>query len=144
MLNGSADVELTVSGARARATAGSGRRDRLALFFALARQGGWEMANNWWFSTEGPHYKLIMINTELLTDGTYILSCGQIPLAQLVRHLGQGTAVAISALEVHRPFTEATANVRLLKPVPDRSTPHRRQLGWIPHQQQPATAGQRL
>ena len=65
-------------------------------------------------------------------------------MAQLLRHLGQGTMVAVGALQMHGAGTETAAHVRLLKPMPDRSTSHRRQLGWITHQQQPTTAGQRL
>ena len=81
----------------------------------------------------------------LLRQGGQIRCKGlQIPLAQLLRHLRQGTAVAVGALQMHGAGTETTAHVRLLQPMPDRSTPHRRQLSWIPHQQQPAPTGQRL
>ena len=65
-------------------------------------------------------------------------------LAEMAQQLRQGTAVAVGVLEMYGAGTETAADVRLLKPMPDRSTSHRRQLGWITHQQQPTTAGQRL
>ena len=64
--------------------------------------------------------------------------------AKTVRQLGHRTTVAVGALEMHGPLTEAGTHIRLLDHVPHRSAAHRRQLRRIPHKHQTAWGWERL
>ena len=53
----------------------------------------------------------------------------------------QGTAIAIGLHQMHGPIAETRPHVVLLQAMPDRPTPHGRQLRGIPHQNQTTPRG---
>ena len=56
----------------------------------------------------------------------------------------QGTAISIGVHQMNCSRTKALTHGGILQPLPDRTTPHRRQLRRITDQQQPARIRQRL